>query len=576
MGWIEERVKEFLPLIISLGVEDEARIEQLCQVEIQAWRDRGLAQASLNSPMTAMRKAIKGIALTEHNTWVNPQKSVAEHIALRYMNFSKEEWSRIKGSTAKTVLSRMENQQFIDRPDEFVRIVSALLLEKSWPQLVVGLLGGSGRRLTEGVSTAQFREETDYTVYFTGQLKQPVADLCYEIPTLVPASLLIEALSRLREQKEIKDGIGVLTLNEVAHRYGPKVRGAAREALGHVLPAQVERQQIAAKDLRAAYARIAAHWYCPPHKSDRLYAATILGHIQGVASEEEALSRMDSEEHYANYLIGDGLGNQNGAKGIKLGEPGVVVLKAFQDPPKTEHPQTVESETPEKKRSSSKRSILQVMADTRARVLSRKKLGMKYEDDIVVALLDEVEQGEQSLEQLTPERLGFSAEEAQLIRQALALTSDQDFLAFIRKALPKEAKMRIGTTQRYKEVDLTQLATSALEKQHKSAALTQERIRRVVIALMLYNQQQSDPARRARITQTALHDMMGARLDHIREFFEKHREAIAEHHRTLEVPEKRSAKVDLEGIHIPEEPEVFGSLFLEMVQERNTTNGAVQ
>jgi len=563
-SWIEERVQAFLPLIQSLGVEDEARIAQLCLQEITAWRERGLAQASLNSPMTAMRKGIKGIQLTEHNIWVNPGNQKEEHIALKHMNFSKEEWDRIKGTTAKTVLTRMGNQQFIDRPDELVRIVSALLLEKSWPQLVVGVLAASGRRLSEGLKTAQFRAETDYTVYFTGQLKQPVADLCYEIPTLVPAPLLIEALSHLRELKEIKDG-EALTLNQVAHRYGPKVRGAAREAFGHVLPAQAERQQIAAKDLRAAYARIAVHWYCPPQKSDRLYAATILGHIQGVASEEEALERMDSEEHYADYLIGDGQGNQNGAKGIKLGEPGVVVLKAFQDPPETEHPQTVESKTPKKKRgsssSSNKRSILQVMATTRARVSERRKPGVS-EDDVVVALLDEAEAREQALTQLTPEQLGFTTEEAQMIRRALALTPEQDFLAFIRKALPKEAKMRIGTTQRYKEVDLTGLTTSELEKQHKSAALTQERIRRTVIALMLYNQQQSNPALRARITQTAVHDMMGGRFEHIREFLTAHEAAIAEHHRTLEVPEKRSAKVDLAGISIPEEAEVFGSLFL--------------
>jgi hypothetical protein len=201
------------------------------------------------------------------------------------------------------------------------------------------------------------------------------------------------------------------------------------------------------------------------------------------------------------------------------------------------------------------------MATTRALVLERKKPGMS-EDDVVVALLDGAASREQSLEQLTPEQLGFTTEEAQMIRRALALTPDQDFLAFIRKALPKEAKMRIGTTQRYKEVDLTGLSTTELEKQHKSAELTQERIRRTVIALMLYNQQQSNPALRARITQTAVHDLMGGRFEHIREFLSAHEQAIAEHHRTLEIPEKRSAKVDLATIRIPEEAEVFGSLFL--------------
>jgi hypothetical protein len=422
------------------------------------------------------------------------------------------------------------------------------------------VLAASGRRLSEGLQTAQLKLETDYSVLFTGQLKQPLGDLPpYEIPTIVPANLLIEALSRLRGLVDCS----ALSASDVSHRYGRQVREVTREALGQILPVREGKKQLVAHDLRAAYARIAVHWYCPAEKSDRLYAATILGHLQGAASEAEALERMDSEEHYADYLIGDGEGNQNGAKGIKLGEPGVVVLKAFQPKLVKETVDSTPGASSKKKRSSStsKRSILQVMATTRARALERKKPGMS-EDDVVVALLDEAESREQALTQLTPEQLGFTPEEAQMIRRALALTPDQDFLAFIRKALPKEAKMRIGTTQRYKEVDLTGLSTSELEKQHKSAELTQERIRRTVIALMLYNQQQSNPALRARITQTAVHDMMGGRFEHIREFLSAHEQAIAEHHRSLEAPEKRSAKVDLAGIRIPEEAEVFGSLFL--------------
>lgn len=143
LPWIEERVKAFLPLIELLGVADEVTIQQVCAQEMEAWR--GLAQASLNSPMTAMRNGIKRIALTERNSWSNPRTQEREHIALKYMNFSKEEWDRIKASTKKTVLHRMEHQQFI-QPDEFVRSVSALLEQESWPELAVGVLAASGRR----------------------------------------------------------------------------------------------------------------------------------------------------------------------------------------------------------------------------------------------------------------------------------------------------------------------------------------------------------------------------------------------------------------------------------------------
>ena len=85
MNWIEKRVKALVPLIEPLGVADEATIQQLCEQEIATWRTRGLAQASLNSPMTAMRKGVKGIPLTERNTWINPQTQENMHIALKYM-----------------------------------------------------------------------------------------------------------------------------------------------------------------------------------------------------------------------------------------------------------------------------------------------------------------------------------------------------------------------------------------------------------------------------------------------------------------------------------------------------------
>jgi hypothetical protein len=176
MPWIEEHVRSFIPQIAELGVADEAEIARLCEEEIETWRARGLAQASLNSPMTAMRKAIKGLPLTESNTWIN-EKREREHIALKYMNFSKEEWGRIKGSTKRTVMERLENQRLIEQPEELVGIIHHLLEQEEWPKLAVGVLAASGRRLSEGLVTAQFTKETPYTVLFTGQLKQPVSDL---------------------------------------------------------------------------------------------------------------------------------------------------------------------------------------------------------------------------------------------------------------------------------------------------------------------------------------------------------------------------------------------------------------
>lgn len=564
-SWIEERVDVIVPQIVPLGVADEAIIQQLCEQEIASWRARGLAQASLNSPMTAMRNGIRGILLTERNTWTHPRTQSKEHIALKHMNFSKEEWDRIKATTSQTVLGRKEDEQFLDEPEVYVQIVRHLLLQESWPELAVGVLAATGRRLSEGLKTAVFTRETDYTVLFAGQLKQPLADLPpYEIPLLVPASLLLSSMERLRTHPALKE-CAQMDVKDVSHRYGPKVREAARAAFEQVVPVRAGKQQLAVHDLRALYACIAVHWYCPPRKDDRLYASTLLGHQQGADTEADALARLKSEEHYADYHIGDGKGNVDGAKGVKLGEPGVVVLKAFQPKPVTVPTTKVRKDTgssPEKTKRPA-RPTLHVDVPMHERVAQLKTdLGLASMNDVIEHLLAQHQVLEQSQGHLSPERLDLPAETVEKIRVAMGQSPEQTFQDFLSKALAKEANIRIGTAQRYKDVDLTRMRTSDLDKQQKSPALAEERIRRAVITLMLYNQQQADPKLRASLTQNAVHDLIGGRFDNIRAFLDTHQQVIASHYREFMIPEKRSASVKLSALVIPEEPEAFGNLFL--------------
>ena len=63
----------------------------------------------------------------------------------------------------------------------------------------MGLGIATGRRISEllGARTT-FAQKTDYSVLFTGQLKQQRETLTFEIPTLCPAASVVEAwLGRL-------------------------------------------------------------------------------------------------------------------------------------------------------------------------------------------------------------------------------------------------------------------------------------------------------------------------------------------------------------------------------------------
>jgi hypothetical protein len=81
---------------------------------------------------------------------------------------------------------------------------------------------------------------------------------------------------------------------------------------------------------RAVYATIAAHWFCPPTVSDLEFRAYIQGHFQ-ILNETSAQKRtsMAAQRHYWDYKIDNGQGNVDGRLGIKLQEPEVQVLSAF-------------------------------------------------------------------------------------------------------------------------------------------------------------------------------------------------------------------------------------------------------
>jgi len=208
-------------------------------------------------------------------------------------------------------------------------------------------------------------------------------------------------------------------------------------------------------------------------------------------------------------------------------------------------------------------STLHVDKTTYERFAQRKtQLHLSSINDTITALLEQGETEERSPGQLTPEALGLEASVVERIRVAMEHSQEHNFNVFLRKALVKEANIRIGTAQRYKDIDLTQLSTSALEKQQKSSQVTLERIRRAVITLMLYNQRQVHPRLRASITQNAVHEMIGGRFENIRAFLTTHQQVIAQHHTEREVPKKRSSKADLRELVIPEEPEVFQEFFL--------------
>jgi hypothetical protein len=96
--WLEERLERLLPMLASLGQEQEEHIKHLCEEELQAWRQRpSLKEAnSLSKPLTEARNRLREtLQITDTNCWINPKSGAREHLSLKYLNFSSQEWIKM-------------------------------------------------------------------------------------------------------------------------------------------------------------------------------------------------------------------------------------------------------------------------------------------------------------------------------------------------------------------------------------------------------------------------------------------------------------------------------------------------
>jgi hypothetical protein len=309
------------------GVEEE--IAQICQEEIEAWRARPTMRSlsSLKKPMTDTRKRLREIPLTEVNRYFNEREAEWEHVALRYLNYSQEEWAAMNAASAQKLQERQLDRKFIDHPERVVERAAELLKSKHWYDLAVGLAVATGRRLTEVLKTGSYQQKTIYTMTFKGQLKRKDKELkLFEIPTLVEGDLVFSAWERLRKSLDCS----ILAKEQISSKYGPIVVDAAQRHFAELIPARLD-GDLYTHLFRAVYGRIACHYYARPQTSDLLYMATIYGHYWLIKENGELKENYASTMHYTDYLIGDGKGNIDGRQGIKLGEPGVVLLEKFQE-----------------------------------------------------------------------------------------------------------------------------------------------------------------------------------------------------------------------------------------------------
>lgn len=591
--WLTVRWETLIPALEALGSAQEAEIQALCEEEIAAWRARpGITSPNaLRGPMTDTRRRMKQLALTDENSYLNPRSGKREHLALKYMNFSEEEWRAMDAPSERALQQRLEGVKFLDDPEAIVAKARTLLQSKHWDDIVVGLAVTTGRRLSEMLKEGEILPKTRYTVLFKGQLKRrdKVLDP-YEIPTLAPANLVLEAWQRLRQLLDCRE----VETEDISIKYGPLIKEVVIRQFADLVPAR-SRAEIYTHLLRTVYSRIAAHWYAPAEVVDLTYIATIEGHYWDLDETGEFKHDYNASLHYYDYRIGDGHNNIDGRQGIKLGQPGVVVLQVFQ-----KHEEFAQGETAAKasrkiqeglqvkKASKTGYSMLKPRQETQALVIRvGEEEGLRHHDDILQVLVKRHYLYRQFEDLLQP--LGEQVGSEQLLEIAQALVrrfqeapaeesaaaaaepSEKDQLAalvaelyeggvpdpveYLHDVVKRDQNFRAGLAKRYSGLNFATMPLSQLAHL-KTPEAAEERFRRAVQAIMQHNAACEEPLKRWYINQSAVHTLVGGRKNAIAEHLEAHKEEIEEHHQEYEITAAYNRKPFpiTTMIHLPENP----------------------
>lgn len=583
LGWVRDRwLQELAPVLQTATTAQEAQLRTLWERELQWWKtQRGLGGDSLRKPITQVRSLIKGLPVTEQNSWENPRTGEREHIGLRVFNLSEGEWVTMNARNQGVTQERLTQQVLLKDPDGLVERALSLLFSPAWADLVVGIAVCTGRRLAEIMKTGTFTVKEPYTVWFEGQLKGRGREAeRYEIPTLVRAFLVVEAVQRLRALVNCRD----LEIEQVSQKYGKGVNEAVDRHYGDLEELiRATREKVSVHNFRGMYARIACFWYAPPAVADITYMAQIQGHRfvleprveSGTAPEEVEQIRHHYASHanYADYKIADKDGNIDGRQGVRLGQPGVTVLDVFRREyeawvTKTHPEQESPSEAPKKrarKKASTENktgySVFRPTIQTRAwgddlREGMRRELGHEIKDDELLRRIFAVyEQQEHHGGQmqgsvvrqdgkpgLSLEQLDLPAETQKLLQEGMALTGAADLLSYLLAAGEREARTVRSQARRHDSERYASMPTSKLAGMKVPEAGT-ERYRRAVYTLMQWNEAHR-PLEQWYITTLSIQKLVGGRKEAINAYLDAHRDEIEAHHRKLDIKPSYNRKAE--------------------------------
>lgn len=196
MQWLEQRWALFVAEMADYRVDtDEEEIEAVCEAEMETWRayceqTKGM---SFQEMIIHTRIVLRTSIPAPQNEWWNPETEEWEHIGLKYLTCTEEEWEQMR-------LDWLDRRVLLPDPEVIVSraigmLSTGLMDAGAWPELVVGIAVVTGQGLLPILKNGRFSQKTSFSLL----VRDAVHYNPFEIPTLGRADLVVEAWERVRE-----------------------------------------------------------------------------------------------------------------------------------------------------------------------------------------------------------------------------------------------------------------------------------------------------------------------------------------------------------------------------------------
>ncbi|EDX83087.1 hypothetical protein S7335_265 [Synechococcus sp. PCC 7335] len=315
--WLKSLLRELLPQVVDVAdtADGHHQAQQWDVLVKERMAQRGLSTPSQQkNPITDVRRVLKAI---DQN-----------HPALADVGFNPEEWTMINMPSEQAVSQRSAKP--LNDPDEIARRAAVLLQSESWSELAAGLAVATGRRAAEVIQTAQFKQASQWSVWFTGAVKRrgEAVALEFELPTLVEAASVVSATRRLRSLLDTEG----MSNREINRAYSHAIAQACDRSFKDLVPARDGKDNLYTHLFRSVYSTIATFWFCPVDVPELEFRAAIQGHYKVLEEGRTELRRsLAASRHYFDYEISDQViaTHRGQRKGVRLNEPGVQIITAF-------------------------------------------------------------------------------------------------------------------------------------------------------------------------------------------------------------------------------------------------------